>query len=220
MDKLQYEQQVTHHIDRVKTEFSSLGVLDNEIHKLTTILKKATDSAAPRPKKKRRKEKLKIWSTEVQNAVKAKKEAFWQWKEGGRPNEKEHHLLISKTLASANLRKICSFESAKLRVRVRQEILDARSEDTKLFHKLIKRQRDQLKFCVNDLHIDGKIYSGAGAGIMRGWFEHFKPLATPSENPDFDENYRRLVDLEVSEIMDMCCRLNESSTELMTKQQV
>ena len=55
---------------------------------------------------------------------------------------------------------------------------------------------------------------------MRGWFEHFESLATPSEKPDFDENYRRLVDLEVSEIMDMCSRLNKSSTELVTKQQV
>ena len=56
-----------------------------------------------------------------------------------RPNEKAHHLVISKKLArpSVNLRKICRFESAKLREGARQEILDARSEDTKLFHKLI-----------------------------------------------------------------------------------
>ena len=159
VDKLQYEQQVTYHIDRVKTEFSSLGVLDSEIHKLTTILKKATDSATPRPKKKRRKAKLKVWSTEVQTA--AKKEAFWHWKDGGRPNEKEHHLLISKKLASVNLRKICRFEPAKLREGARQEILDSRSEDTKLFHKLINRQRGKLKFCVNELHVQSGIRSNS-----------------------------------------------------------
>ena len=45
-----------------------------------------------------------------------------------RPNEKEHHLVISKKLASVNLRKIFRFESAKLREGARQEILDARSE--------------------------------------------------------------------------------------------
>lgn len=220
VDKEQYEQQVNHHIDRVKTEYSSLGVLDNEINRLTSILKKATDSSAPRPKKKRRKAKLKVWSTEVQNAVKAKKEAFWQWKIGGRPEEKEHHLVISKKLASVNLRKICRFESAKIREGARQEILDARSEDTKMFHKLINRQRGKLKFCVNELHVDGEVYSDVGDGIMRGWFEHFKSLATPSENPDFDEHYRRLVDIEVMEIIDMCCELKQSPTELVTNQQV
>ena len=220
VDKDQYKEQVDKGMDRIKTEYSTLGSLDNEIRKLTDVLVEATVTAAPRPKKKRRKAKLKVWSIDVQNAVKAKKRAFWQWKVGGRSADKDHHLLISKKLASVNLRRICRFEMAKVREGSRQEILDARSENTRLFHKLVNRQRGKLKFCVNELHVDGKVYSDAGSGILEGWFEHFKSLATPSENPDFDDNYKQLVDSEVREIIDMCSNLNTESQELVTRQQV
>ena len=115
VDKDQYKEQVDKGMDRIKTEYSSLGSLDNEIRKLTDVLVEATATVAPRPKKKRRKAKLEVWSIDVQNAVKAKKRAFWQWKVGGRSADKDHHLLTSKKLASVNLRRICRFEMAKVR---------------------------------------------------------------------------------------------------------
>ena len=68
--------------------------------------------------------------------------------------------------------------------------------------------------------MEKKVYSDAEPGIIKGWFEHFRSFAMPSKNPDFDENYKQLVDSGVREIMDMCCGLNSDSQELVSSQQV
>ena len=158
VDKEQYRECVRSQLFRVNTEFSSLGVLDKEIQKLTDILTDASKSAAPPVKKKGRKANLKVWSQEIQSAVKAKKEAFWHWKAGGRPRDSDHPLLINKKLTGVALRKECRLEAAKIREENRQEIFEARTADTKLFHKLVKKQRGNQRFCVNELHVDGKVY--------------------------------------------------------------
>ena len=190
VDKEQYRKCISSQLFRVNTEFSSLGVLDKEIQTLTDILTDASKSAAPPVKKKGRKAKLKVWSQEIQSAVKAKKEAFWHWKVGGRPRDSDHPLLINKTLSGVALRKECRLEAAKIREENRQEIFEARTVDTKLFHKLVKKQRGNQRFCVNELHVNGKVYNDSGEGVLQGWFQHFKSLAEPSVNADFDEKYR------------------------------
>ena len=67
----------------------------------------------------------------------------------------DHHLLINKKLATSNLRRICRFDTAMAREETRKEILDAKAEDSKLFHKLVNKQRGRLKHCVNELHVGG-----------------------------------------------------------------
>ncbi|MCG7866407.1 MAG: hypothetical protein JAY74_08520, partial [Candidatus Thiodiazotropha taylori] len=176
VDKDQYVSRVGSQLSRVKKEFSSLGVLDSEVCKLTDVLLEAATASAPTVKKRRRKAKLAVWSSDVQKAVKEKKEAFWKWKQGNKPTEVDHHLLINKKLASANLRRICRFETAKVLEKTRQEILDAKAEDSKLFHKLVNKQRGKLKHCINELHVGGKVYDSS-TGILDGWHEHFRSLA-------------------------------------------
>ena len=219
VDKDQYVTEVGSQLSRVKREFSSLGVLDNEISKLTDVLLAAATKSAPTVKKRRRKAKLAVWSSDVQKAVREKKEAFWKWKQGNRPIEADHYLLINKKLATSNLRKICRFETARAREKTRQEILDAKAEDSKLFHKLVNKQRGRLKHCVNELHVGGKVYDSS-TGILDGWRDHFGSLAVPDATCGFDEDYREMVDLEIREIMDMCCDERSDGHERITVQQV
>ena len=40
--------------------------------------------------------------------------------------------------------------------------------------------------------------------ILGAWQEHSEVLATPVNHKDFDEKYRQQVEMEISEIMDMC----------------
>ena len=63
------------------------------------------------------------------------------------PAERDDALVINKKLTTSYLRKICRMESAQVRERQRQEILDARPTDTKLFYKLIKKQRGNVRHC-------------------------------------------------------------------------
>ena len=69
-----------------------------------------------------------------------KKKAFWEWKLGERPKTKENWLVINRKITTSNLRKLCRIESARQRQSARQEILDAKYEDTRLFHRLINRE--------------------------------------------------------------------------------
>ena len=78
--------------------------------------------------------------------------------------------------------------------------------------KLVKKQRGNQRFCVNELHVDGKVYNDFGEGVLQGWFQHFKSLAEPSVNADFDEKYKKQVDAEVNEIIDMCCSLQRGGS--------
>ena len=94
-------------------------------------------------------------------------------------------------------------EATHEREQLQQEILDAKSTDTKLFHKLINKQRGNRGGCVNELTANGQVYR-TEEGIFRGWRDHFQALATPSDKEDFDMKYTRMVSDEVPMISDLC----------------
>ena len=117
-----------------------------------------------------------------------KKKAFWEWKLGERPKTKENWLVINRKITTSNLRKLCRIESARQRQSARQEILDAKYEDTRLFHRLINKQRGHSKQVVNELHVGDKVFS-TPLEIQQGFKEHFDLLATPSDDQSFDKDY-------------------------------
>ena len=81
--------------------------------------------------------------------------------------------------------------------------MDARSTETKLFHKLINKQRGNRGGCVNELNANGQVYRTEEC-ILNGWRDHFHALATPSDNEDFDMKYARMVSDEVPVISYLC----------------
>ena len=40
--------------------------------------------------------------------------------------------------------------------------------------------------------------------ILQGWRQHFGDLAKQSDNPRFDEQFKRVVERELAEIIDIC----------------
>ena len=111
--------------------------------------------------------------------------------------------MINKKLTTSYLRKLCRMESAQVRERQRQEILDTRPTDTKLFYRLINKQRENVRHCVNELSANGEVYKTDG-DILTGWRDRFKSFATPSNDAKFDMKYSRMVSEEIPIIMDMC----------------
>ena len=158
VDKEAYIATVSERLSTLKTDISSLGVLDSEIRRLNEILIGSAEDHAPKKLKRHRKAKLKVYSPEIKQAIKEKKKAFWRWKEGNRPGDEGDVLVINKKLTIKYLRKLCRMEAACVREQLRQEILEARSTDTKLFHKLVNRQRGNKRTCVNELNANGQVY--------------------------------------------------------------
>ena len=153
-----------------------------------------------------RKAKLRTWTPEIQQAVKDKKCAFKQWKNGNRPEDSSKPLVISKKLTTIHLRRLCRVESARSRQQSRQELLHAKAGDKKTFYKLVDKQRGELEHCVNESSVNGHTYKSESE-ILHAWREHFGGLATPTEHKNFDEKYRCQVAAEMLEIMDMCIHL-------------
>ena len=67
-------------------------------------------------------------------------------------------LVRNKNLTTSHLRKLSRIESAQVRQQQRQDILDAQSCDTKLFHRLVNKQRGSTHHCVNELSANGETY--------------------------------------------------------------
>ncbi|MEW8547754.1 MAG: reverse transcriptase family protein, partial [Candidatus Thiodiazotropha sp.] len=218
VDKDEYKARVSERLATVCGEQNSLGVLDSEIAKLNDILRTSANPQEKSGRKPSKKPKLKVWTPDIQQAIKEKKRAFGEWKFNGQPNTKEHWLVINKKVTTRNLRKLCRLESARQRQTIRQEILDARYEDTRLFHKLIKRQRGGSLQCVNELRVGDKIYTSKEE-ILDGFREHFSSLATPSGDSSFDTKHGNLVKMEVNEILDMCVE-GHRDTKPVTQEQV
>lgn len=203
IDKDAYTSSVAERLAVMRPSVQSFGILDVEIQKLNSILTGAAQDLAPKKVKRHRKAKLKVYGPEIKKAIKVKKEAFWLWKEGNRPMDSNSTLVINKKHTTNYLHKLCRIEAAREREQFRQEILDARSTDTKLFHKLVNKQRGNRGGCVNELTANGHIYR-TEEGILNGWRDHFETLATPNDNEDFDMKYARLVSDEVPVISDLC----------------
>ena len=93
-------------------------------------------------------------------------------------------------------------------MQIRHEILESRTHDSKLFHKLINRQRGKVSNCINELHVVCKASNCINElhvasdmfrtknEILCGWHQHFNQLATPKDSPAFDNTYKKLVELE------------------------
>ncbi|MEW8547992.1 MAG: reverse transcriptase family protein, partial [Candidatus Thiodiazotropha sp.] len=67
--------------------------------------------------------------------------------------------------------------------------------------------------------MDGKVHNSS-TRVLDGWYEHFKSLATPSTDGDFDKGYASLVDMEMLEIVDMCGMQLSGPSQCVTVHQV
>ena len=222
VDKALYEQAVSECVSTLQSGSGSLGALDAEICKLNKILVEAAEKAGPTRVKRPRKAKLKTWNDDIKQAVQSKKRAFMEWKLADRPNDPGDILVQNKKLTTTYLRRLCRIEAAACRENERQQILDAKSADMKQFYRLVNKQRGKLRYCVNELSVDGQTYKTEDE-ILGAWRRHFGSLATPTNHEDFDEEYRQLVASEMLDIVDICSSLLVSDAdhvESVSQQQV
>ncbi|VDI75232.1 Hypothetical predicted protein [Mytilus galloprovincialis] len=139
---------------------------------------------------------------EIKVALKNKKIAFFKWKINGRPKETDNLYLKNKKQTTHALRKECRLEVAKRRLCERQKLVDARTADRKMFHKIIKNQRGKLSKFIDQLNVDDEIFYNED--IIEGWSTHFHQLAKKIPNPNYDNEYLELIENEAKIIIDIC----------------
>ena len=97
----------------------------------------------------------------------------------------------------------CRIEVAKQTFEERQEILNARSDDMALFHRLVNKQKGRLSNFIDELNVSGTTYKSED-GVLNGWFEKFKRLASVDEELFQSLNYHKPIQHEFPEIEDIC----------------
>ena len=87
-------------------------------------------------------------------------------------------------------------EQAVKSAKVKEDIMNARTGNTKLFHQLVNNERK----CSNGTsELEVKMYYGPDQ-IALDFREHFLELSTPNKNDNYDEQYHFLCRNEVQHI--------------------
>ena len=162
-----YASLVSERLPQVLVNSNSVYDLERAVHSVNHTLAQCAIEAAPRQQQRPRKANLRTWKPKIKSAVSEKKAAFHQWKIAGKPQDEGSLLLAQKKMTSKVLRQLCRKENAQQYIRDKQEILDAKIQDTALFHKLINKHRGSLGVFLNELHVgdskfrtDGEILQG------------------------------------------------------------
>jgi hypothetical protein len=81
--------------------------------------------------------------------------------------------------------------------------MDTNTSDEKLFHKLINIQRNGKTSKLSQLTVDGKILVKP-CDIAEGWATYFERLSKSLECPDFNEEYKQVVEADYDQILEYC----------------
>ncbi|CAC5381573.1 unnamed protein product [Mytilus coruscus] len=203
IDKDLYKQVISDELDKCDFTINDPLEIDKAVTNINTAVTRALTTIAPPPKGKKRKPKLKFMTHNIYLAIKAKKNAFCEWKINGRPEIATNPLRLNKKQTTYELRKLCRVEKANLRITERQQLIDARTMDSKLFYQLIKKQRGKLNRFIDELQVGESSLKGDN-NILEGWKTHFANLAKGSDPMNFDQDYFELVDAKYRQIIQIC----------------
>ena len=105
-------------------------------------------------------------------------------------------MLREKRQAKKEFRRTMRIEIAKLRNKEKENILETRTKDTKMFHKLVRTNRRQGNDMITELEVNGKNYT-ENENIINGFQEHLSSLATFNQRTRIDNTYDNLVEDDI-----------------------
>ena len=177
-----------------------------DAQKLIDIILEAQHEVDPRPLDNKIKHKsTKIWNDEIALALRENKQALHDWKEQGKP--KSGQIVDRKKHTKTALRKARRQEIASQRNKEMDDIMKARFQDSKTFHKLVNSHKKFSKVSVDELIVGNNRYT-TPQDILQGWKEHFEALATPT---DATENSYTNREFDLDVIYEIC----KSDSELL-----
>jgi hypothetical protein len=198
-DKTEYQNKIN---EKMTSDRKILmeGNLELSIESLMNILNRSVSELVPSIKKIRKKKtKLKVWNEDIAKTLSEARQANRLWREAGKL--KSGQLVQGKKNSKRNFRKTYRVEIVMRQTKLKEEIMTARTKDTKLFHRLVNAQRKN-NTDIDELHVGNKLFCGQEEVLM-GFKEHFQNLATEKCNPNFDEEYHSICKNEVKRIIDI-----------------
>ena len=168
-DKDYYRTLVSQRLAEIKLNDSSADDQnDNNFLNFCEILTESAKECTKSSKAKASKPKLKVWTPEISSALKDLRLAHKIWKQNGSPNDVNNEFLKHKKLCKQNFRRHIRIEQGKRLKDEKEQIMNARTHDSKLFHKLVQKQRKHGQSYINELHVRDGLYSG-NESILQGF---------------------------------------------------
>ena len=125
------------------------------VKSLTSSLRKASEAACPKPKKKKSGKGLPIWNDSIANAVHASKKAHVLWKKDGSLTNPTCPFFTKRRETRKSLKKAARFAFYQQRQEFLVTVMDANEHDIKMFYKLVKKQRARTSTATESLQYDG-----------------------------------------------------------------
>ncbi|CAG2245583.1 unnamed protein product [Mytilus edulis] len=142
------------------------------------------------------KPKLKVWTPAIQVALKEMRNSYNAWVKSGKHEDLDNVLFLEKRRTKQLFRKSVRVEIAKRREDEKELIMETRTRNMKLFHRLVRNTRKKGGEIIMDLNVNGHCYTG-DENILAGFKEHFRTLATYDENINIDNDYHQNVEHEI-----------------------
>ena len=112
------------------------------------------------------------------------------------------HFVIQKKECKKQFRKSYRIELAKRQSEEKFKIISTRTRDSRLFHKLVNKQREHGRNSIEELQVGKASFSGTSE-ILQGFRKHFESLANGITDSKYDEKYHNQVLLEVESIKEI-----------------
>ena len=191
--------------------------VDRVFAQITNIITTAAENSAPLKKITTGKKAVRPWSPEISRLVKQNKEIYWKLKNTSNQQEIEKlhatNYKLKKTIRSEQ-RKL----AADRREHEQKEIMSASEDDNQLFYKLIKKQRSTPRGST-ELMIDDNLITD-NEDLLNAWADHFERLATPTDDPNFDFDFKSITENSFDIIREFTSLNTHSKTNPVSTEEV
>ena len=203
VDKDMYTAIVNDSMDNIVLDLESEIGIETTIHNIQNVLVKASEVSRGKTRKRKSKPKLKVWNDNIRNALATSKQAHHMYKVQKQNDTLSQEAIENRKKAKKTLRSAIRKEQARISIENREKTLEARTQNTKLFYRLIKQQRGLSYNHITELTVNDETFKGEN--IIDGWQKHFMSLATPTDNvSNFDSKYHLQVHRDITVIHDIC----------------
>ncbi|KAK3098648.1 hypothetical protein FSP39_021572 [Pinctada imbricata] len=202
---------ITEELNQLALDLSRKCTIDYSIALLHDVMLNAVLRSGGAPTQRRRTSARSI-TPAIKEAMCVNKEAHYIYKLRTHDGTLSAVDVERRKNAKKVLRTLMRREDAKHQTKLRSDIMAARRDDSKLFHKLVKQQRGSSSAVVPQLEVHGTIHRGED-DIRLGWKLHFEALAISSSSPHFDNSYQCIVDYDIDVIKDIFQDEHEPVTE-------
>jgi hypothetical protein len=148
------------YIDQLKSQLINNELpLDDVISKTSKVMKDAAILSSSSKTNYSAKPKLKIWTLEIKSALRIMRAKYRIWKDNGKPTDINSIICKEKKESKKEFRRCIRVELAKQRDEERELIMETKTKDMRLFHKLVRNNRKKENEVIMDLNVNGIQYN-------------------------------------------------------------